>query len=38
MFLDQDRGADGRLFGLDIVDWLMLFVAITLIALIVVLA
>jgi hypothetical protein len=38
MFLDQDRGTNGRLFGLDIVDWSMLFVAIALTALIVALA
>jgi hypothetical protein len=38
MFLDQDRASDRRLFGLDIVDWSMLFVAIALTTLIVVLA
>jgi hypothetical protein len=38
MFLDQNTDSDGRLFGLDIVDWSMLFVAIVLTALIVVLA
>jgi hypothetical protein len=33
MFLDQDRKTDRRLFGLDIVDWSMLFVVIALTAL-----
>jgi hypothetical protein len=37
MFLDH-RGSDRRLFGLDIIDWSMLFVAIALTTLIVVLA
>jgi hypothetical protein len=37
MFLDQDRGNNRRLLGLDIIDWSMLFVAIALTTLIVVL-
>jgi hypothetical protein len=38
MFYDQDKNATARLFGLDIVDWSMLLVAIGLTALLVVLA
>jgi len=38
MFYDHDKGATGRLLGLDVVDWSMLLVAIALTALIVALA
>jgi len=38
MFYDQNRQAMARLLGLDIVDWSILLVAITLTTLIVVLA
>jgi hypothetical protein len=38
MFYDQNKPGAARLFGLDIVDWLMLAVAVALIAVIAVLA